>query len=213
MGNQANYAEAIGAPSLEYTLQSNAMRLAQSKALHRKVPHALELSPFEAIDDDSITCPLPEVPGSGIESRIEYFNHLVRLTQILSAVLKFVMRLETQGMAPDKVFRRVQHLNAQLRTWAESAPPTCRPDPLRKSSLPPSVPINLILYVRYTYHGAVIALNSCFTYPWLTERVKYREDSRFQKQIDESTALVAEMARLTIKDTKHIDIDFTSPVW
>lgn len=45
------------------------------------------------------------------------------------------------------------------------------------------------------------------------ERVKYNEDARFQKQIEESAALVAEMSRNTIKDTKHIDIDFTSPTW
>ncbi|KAL0260209.1 hypothetical protein SLS55_003893 [Diplodia seriata] len=192
---------------------ANALTVHTEMIYYKSSITAVQALAAMAIDDDSITCPLPEVLGSGNENRVEYFNHLIHLTQILSAVLKFVMRLETRGIAPDKVFRRVQHLNAQLRTWAESAPPTCRPDPLRKSSLPPSVPINLILYVRYTYHGAVIALNSCFTYPWVTERVKYREDSRFQKQIDESTALVAEMSRLTIKDTKHIDIDFTSPVW
>lgn len=116
-------------------------------------------------------------------------------------------------MTPDKIFHRIQHLNAQLRIWTESAPPACRPKPLRKSSLTPDVPMNLILYIRYTYYGAVIALNSCFTYPWLMERVNHREDARFQKQINESTALVAEMSRNTIKDSKHIDIDFSSPVW
>ncbi|EKG16853.1 Transcription factor fungi [Macrophomina phaseolina MS6] len=45
--NQAHYAQAIGAPTIEYALQSNAMRLAQSKALHRKVPHSAGLSQFE----------------------------------------------------------------------------------------------------------------------------------------------------------------------
>lgn len=116
-------------------------------------------------------------------------------------------------MTQDKILRRVQHLNVQLHTWKESAPLACRPEPLRKSSLPSSVSIDLILYIRYTYYGAAIALNSCFTYPWLMERVSYKEDARFQKQIEESAALVAEMSRNTIKDTKHIDIDFTSPTW
>lgn len=165
------------------------------------------------MDDDSITCPLPDETGSGSGNQIVYFNLLIRLTQILSAVLKFLSRLETRGMDPDKLFRRVHHLNAQLRTWSESAPPACRLEPLQKSSLPPGVSGDLVLYIRYTYYGVVIALNSCFTYPWLMERVNRDGDSRFQKQIDESTVLVAEMSRWIIKDTKHIDIDFTSPVW
>ncbi|EKG16854.1 hypothetical protein MPH_05957 [Macrophomina phaseolina MS6] len=165
------------------------------------------------MDDDCITCPLPEPTSSGDKEKIEYFNHLVRLTHILSSVLKFLSHLRMRGMDPNWLIRSVQHLNAELRTWTESVPPPCRPEPLRKDSSALNVPLNLILYIRCTYFGLVITLNSSFTHPWLLDWIGHHGNARFQKQIDESTELVIKASRDAIQDTKHIDMDFTSPVW
>ncbi|CZR53549.1 uncharacterized protein PAC_03428 [Phialocephala subalpina] len=234
------YVEGIGCPSLEYMLCSNAVRLAQSKGLHRQPPIAWNLPESEvqqrkwlfwaiycydkhisyrsgrpsAIEDDTITCSIPTSIPPGSNHDIIWCTNVIKLTYILSAVMKYIQTLQNKETKTKDILKPVEALNARIIEWKKQVPFPFQPDEdIVVSGLSPKVHIYCVLFMRFHYYGTLVALNSAFVYPWIFANRKREHDRLFQDQVRRSTDLVVEASREIIKNTKYVDIDYACPVW
>lgn len=108
------YVEGVGCPSLEYMLVAGAVRLAQSKGLHRQPGTAWNMGPQEiqqrnkifwivygyekhiahrsgrasCIDDDDISCNITTIMTPGSENPVEFSTYAIKHAQISSRIGK-----------------------------------------------------------------------------------------------------------------------------
>ncbi|RSL58714.1 hypothetical protein CEP54_007604 [Fusarium duplospermum] len=189
----AFHAEALGTPALEYTLLSNATRLAQSKGLHLRTTPGTQMASEDdlarqriwwtlysyekhlayrsgvpsAIDDDYISCPVPTSMKRGSSISSEFFTKTVAQAQISSSISKLLNSAKAMSAAPETILARVQDLDKRLEVWRESLHPVYQTRaPFKPSVLSPEMQIYHVLFLHFCYHVLVIAIHGVFCYPW-----------------------------------------------
>ncbi|KAJ0420293.1 hypothetical protein BJY00DRAFT_313232 [Aspergillus carlsbadensis] len=153
----AFYAEGFGNPALEYMLVSNAVRLAQSKGLHRQQPpHSLAISEDDrlerawlfwvmyaydkhvafrsgrpsAISDEDVSCEIPNkaVAGSGIS--VDFVTQVVQHSRIASDISRELTSFRAASQAPEVIVVKMEQQEARLRAWFQGLPPVYQHPPL-----------------------------------------------------------------------------------
>ncbi|CZR52471.1 uncharacterized protein PAC_02348 [Phialocephala subalpina] len=236
----ALYSEGIGSPSLEYMLCSGALRLAQSKGLHRQAGSAWGMSPQEiehrnwifwmiytyekhiayrsgrasAIDDDDISCHLPTTIPMGSGNNLEYSTYIIKHAQISSQIGKGFGTVQAYRQSPKDIVKTACDLDQQLRDWRDTLPPAVQPgNVINCSELPANLTMMHVLYLHYAYFGSLIAVHSTFTYPW-SGMFGRDQSASLRNQINISTTIIAEASRNIILATKYMnDIQAWTPVW
>ena len=236
----AVYVEGVGCPSLEYMLVSSALRLAQSKGLHRQAGTAWGMGPQEiqnrnwifwvaytyekhiayrsgrasATEDDDISCQIPTVPPVGSNNHVEFCTHAFKHAQISSQIGKQLSTLRSYSLPPEEIIRLAGHFDAQLREWCDALPACMRPgSDINPAEFPPKLHIYHVIYLHYSYYGSLMAIHSIFTYPWSGMFGRDRALA-LRNQVKISTKIVAEASRNIILATKYIDdINAWTPVW
>ncbi|KAF3009192.1 hypothetical protein E8E14_006037 [Neopestalotiopsis sp. 37M] len=236
----AFHAEALGTPALEFTLLSNASRLAQSKGLHlRTLPggcvpseddgtrQALWWSLYSyekhlayrsgipsSIDDDYVSCPLPSVTGYASPVFGEFLAKTVVQAQISSTVSKKLQSAKAQTESAENILSTVQELNQRLVKWRESLNPVYQTQaPFKNLNLAPGMQIYHVFFLHFCYHVLVIAINGIFCYPWIRPDIHIHQDPTILEQIRTSTKAVAESSRQIILAVQRLEITSTLPVW
>ncbi|GKZ38319.1 hypothetical protein AbraIFM66950_010449 [Aspergillus brasiliensis] len=233
------FAEGIGSPSLEYMLCSCAMRLAQSKGLHRGAARDWNLPEPEqqhrnrifwaiyllekhisyrsgrssVIDDEDITCQLPTTTSPTCTDDLGCFKYMVQHAQISSRITKRLATGSVFRQTPTQILQAVHELDLELQEWRDSLPSYFHPDkPISHDDLPRSIHPYHALYLRYAYFGSVMAIHSIFTFPWNNSLF----DERFpalQEQISLSSYIVVNAARSIILTIPCAQIDASTPTW
>jgi hypothetical protein len=232
------FVEGIGSPSLEYMLCSCAMRLAQSKGLHREAARAWNLPESElqhrnqvfwaiyildkhishrsgrssVIDDDDITCQPPTaIPPACTDDQV-FFSHMVKHAQISSRITKRLATGSVFRQTPGKILQTVQELDLELQQWRDSLPPYLHPDrPVSHDQFTQNVHPYHALYLRYAYFGSVIAIHSIITLPW--NNAVFGDESLpvLHEQISLSSYVVVDAARSIILSLNCAQIDASTP--
>ncbi|KAJ5585689.1 fungal-specific transcription factor domain-containing protein [Penicillium hetheringtonii] len=235
------FAELLGSPAIEYMLCASAVRLAQSKGLHRQPSRAWNLSRSEilhrnwvfwaayfydksialrsgrpsAVDDDEISCEIPnELPG-GDRSDVDMAIAAIEHARICAKISKQLVSTRAFSQSPESLFNIMETLENKLQMWRNSLP-----DHLSLPKQNESLPVRNsrqcrpdILRLHYTYWGSVITLNANFYYPWISSLL-VRSAPFFEIQMAKISNRVAEASReilSTLKDTE-LDVSFSSPV-
>ncbi|KAF2812009.1 uncharacterized protein BDZ99DRAFT_560742 [Mytilinidion resinicola] len=236
----ALFVEGMGVPKLEYMLISNALRLAQSKALHLQPPPSTSIPPAEmtyrswlwwsiyiyekhiayrsgrpsAIDDDEITCVLPTLAPNGREIHVQLFTSFIEHAQISSSTMRHLSRAKSGQRSPAELVSTVEKLDRRLHSWYQSIPAALRLDlPFKKSNLPDGAQLEHLLYLHFAYHGSLISIHSFFGYPW--NLIGFASDSStdLRERMESSTRIVAEASRNLVLATRDISIDAEAPAW
>ncbi|KAB8212103.1 fungal-specific transcription factor domain-containing protein [Aspergillus parasiticus] len=236
-----SFAELLGSPAVEYMLCTSAVRLAQSKGLHRQSSRAWNLQRSEilhrnwvfwaayfydknialrsgrpsAIDDDEISCEIPNEFPDGSRSGIEAVIAAIEHARICAKISKQLLSARALNRSPESLFDIMKTLENKLQMWRNSLP-----DHLtlaKQNNTPPSrnsyqCRAN-ILRLHYLYWGSVIALNANFHYPWISSLFA-RPESFFEDRMLKSSVQAAEASRQilsTLKDTEF-DTSYPSPI-
>ncbi|OJJ68239.1 hypothetical protein ASPBRDRAFT_321459 [Aspergillus brasiliensis CBS 101740] len=234
------FAEGIGSPSLEYMLCSCAMRLAQSKGLHRgaardwNVPEpeqqhhrnrifwaiyllekhiSYRSGRSSVIDDEDITCQLPTTTPPTCTDDLGCFKYMVKHAQISSRITKRLATGSVFRQTPTQILEAVHELDLELQEWRDSLPSYFHPDkPISHDELPRSVHPYHALYLRYAYFGSVMAIHSIFTLPW-NNSLFDESLPALQEQISLSSYIVVNAARSIILTIPCAQIDASTPTW
>ncbi|OCL02150.1 hypothetical protein AOQ84DRAFT_349537 [Glonium stellatum] len=236
----AFFTEGLGNPALEYMLVSNALRLAQSKGLHRQPVETWNMQEPEiqhrnwlfwaiyayekhiafrsgrpsAIDDDDISCQIPTTTPEGSAINFDFFIQIIKHAQITSAIAKELSSVKASKQPPEVIIEKAHELDQRLRDWKDNIPPHLKPElPFRFAYLLPGTHLYHIVYLHFAYYGSLIAIHSVFTYPWNSSGFTRNPTSAIRDQISASTQIVVDASRKIILATKFIDVNGSWPTW
>ncbi|KAH0844475.1 putative fungal specific transcription protein [Fonsecaea pedrosoi] len=234
----ALFAEGLASPALSSGLASNAALLAQSLGLHRKRVDADAAEHSEAlqstwlfwavyctekhiaqrcgqpslIDDDDISCDIPETvhPGSTIEP--ETLTYIIQTCRFYHQISKQMLTTRALEEPPERMLSLVEQFDNQLQAWKESIPLHLRPtDFLKQFKMPGNRKLLGLMTAHCSFYDLVMAAHSTFLYPWVIESFSEYGDTelaqRIQKQIHVSSHLVANAARSLIVVVRSLDMD------
>ncbi|EXJ71845.1 uncharacterized protein A1O5_04346 [Cladophialophora psammophila CBS 110553] len=235
----AFFAEALGSPTLEFILVLNATRLAQLKAMHLEVSKSWNLSEESTmdrywlwwtlyayekhlafrsghpstIDDEDISCPLPQSTKSENPVKAEFCLGIIKHSQLCSQVQKRLWTVKALRQSPKETVAVVEDLQRQLEKWHQSLPAGFRQAaPFKNLELPPDFHFYHGIYYHFAYNAVQIAINTALCYPWVRAGHRDLADSNIQRQQRLCLVRVAEASRSIITATQRLDVNATSPV-
>ncbi len=130
---------------------------------------------------------------------------MIKSAQIQSLIYKKLF--SAAGRRQDTLQERavVEQLDQALSEWRDSLTLYLRPGaPIKKSSLPPGVHIDPVVYMHYTYYGTLIAMYNQF--PWTV-----RGSSPGNAEFGREKAVSA--ARSVVLATRYIDTNLNTTGW
>ncbi|RDW90935.1 hypothetical protein BP5796_02100 [Coleophoma crateriformis] len=234
------FVEGITAPGIEYMLCSSALRLAQSKGLHRQPATVWSLPAEEiqrrnwlfwaiyiyekhiasrsgrpsAIDDHDISCAMPTSSPDATEVSLEFFNSVVQHARLSSLIVRHLATADAFQKPVEDLMSSTQELHEKLQSWRHSLPSELEPT---AAFIPHKLPAGLnqdcFLYLRYAYAGSIIAIHSIFTMPWNKPVFDHLQSPEICNQVALSTARVVESTRSIILTTNYIELSAFTPVW
>ncbi|KAJ9616191.1 hypothetical protein H2204_013986 [Knufia peltigerae] len=232
------YVEGIGTPSLEYMLCLSALKLAESKGLHRKPSSAWNLSEsavqyrsnlwwaiyiYErniafrsgrpvSIDDDDITCQLPTARPEGDSGNQDFFIACARKAQLFSLIYKRIRRLKNSTQSLQEVAATISELHNKVEGWYSSLPVSLKLDAATGSFPSGTHPVHG-LFLHFSYHASLMAIHSVLVHPWNAVPLDHSQNSKedLQNQVLSSTRIVAEASRNIIRNLKHVRVGPAAP--
>ncbi|KIW06082.1 uncharacterized protein PV09_03253 [Verruconis gallopava] len=226
----AFFTEGLGNPALEYMLISNAVRLAQSKGLHRQPSDAWKMNESEiqrrswlfwviysydkhiafrsgrpsAIDDDDISCDMPKLNvENGIPDK-EFVVEVIKHAKIASRIAKDLTSAKSSKQSPDLLAQRAQELEKQLKEWRESIPASIPSLKSANSTMIPGGNSYHAIYLHFAYFGSLVAIHSIFAYPWYYFAYSDRQSSSLKDQVSTSAKAVMEASREIVLATRLV---------
>ncbi|KAJ5096637.1 fungal-specific transcription factor domain-containing protein [Penicillium angulare] len=236
-----SFAELLGSPAIEYMLCASAVRLAQSKGLHRQPSRTWNLPRSEilhrnwvfwaayyydknialrsgrpsAVDDDEISCEIPHELPAGDESGIEMAVAAIEHARICAKIGKQLLSTRAFNQPPETLFEVMETMENELQMWRDSLPDNLT---LRKQN--GSLPLRNsyqykpdILRLHYLHWGSIIALNANFHYPWISSLLA-RSEPIFEDRMAKISLRAAEASREILSTLKYTELDtsFPSPI-
>ncbi|KEF57046.1 uncharacterized protein A1O9_07236 [Exophiala aquamarina CBS 119918] len=233
--------EGAGNPALESMMCISAVRLAQTKGLHRQPASSWGLPQDEVlhrnwlfwaiyvhekqvthrsgrpstIDDDNISCQVPSsiVPGSTIDRG--FLTSMINHAQISARIYRKLLTVSSFRQAPMTFIETMAELSLQLELWKDSLSPALRPGtPISIAEFPSTRDLNKVMYLQFAYYGSLTAIHTIFYFPWISVICGINaHDTAHSSQIASSSKIVAETARNIIQATRFMRVDAASPQW
>ncbi|EXJ75077.1 uncharacterized protein A1O5_01773 [Cladophialophora psammophila CBS 110553] len=235
------FIEGIACPSLEFMLSSSALRLAESKGLHRGLSSTCleKTTDIQAashtwwaiythhcvivarsgrslqIDDNAITCPLPTQHPGDSWSQHATIIAMAKHARILASVIKTLNVIRASRSMSATTFTMIQELDDRLREWRSGFPSFVQMDPLPAGvALPKGVHQEHCLYLVYSYYATLIQIHSIVMSPW---NAVYQDsatlDPSLRPQIFRSASIVAEASRKIIAQLRHMTVGLGTLKW
>ncbi|ETI21720.1 hypothetical protein G647_08067 [Cladophialophora carrionii CBS 160.54] len=202
----AFFVESIGAPALDYMLSLNAMKLAESKGLHRQPTATWNLGESALQTRSFIWWSV-----YGLE-RFNAFRWGRPL--ILADITEQFTALKASTPTLSDVIRTVDHLEQTLRGWHDSLPLNLRTG-TNYSDTPENMDLVHVLYHHYVFWGTLITIHSILVHPWNVPKIQTKpiELLDFRRHSQNSTRKVVDASRAMIRTLSHVSIDICSPKW
>ncbi|OAL50323.1 hypothetical protein IQ07DRAFT_587004 [Pyrenochaeta sp. DS3sAY3a] len=235
----AFYTEGLGNPALEYMLISNAVRLAQSKGLHRESSNIWAIPPPDlkyrrwlfwviyaydkhiayrsgrpsAIDDDDISCEVPDVRDYEDLASAAFVIRLITHGRLSSQIARNLTSVKSSRTQPDILAQRARKLEAELSVWFDSLPTDLRPGVPFSPATASGPSLYHALYLHFAYYGSLVAIHSIFAYPWYFSTRWVSEGQIVNQQVSTSTTTLIEASRQIVLAVKYIDARRPWPAW
>ena len=160
------------------------------------------------MDDDEISCPVPESALSGRLGETLYCHILIRVMQLCSTAKKRLSSARALRQSPAQLIETVRDLNAELAELKQSTELKIFLDsPLDVAQLPGDITLRQAQSLQYHYVSLVLDINTPLTYPWSGIYSYARQDSTALSQIEASCNSVAQASRCAILATRQIRFD------
>ncbi|KAK5162732.1 uncharacterized protein LTR77_011215 [Saxophila tyrrhenica] len=170
---------------------------------------ALTLMAVQIIDDDEITCALPQHVNNGSASNLAYCHSLIRLSQLLSRSEKRLSTARYLRSGGKLLMEAIAELQGELDSVRDTLNQSfdlqlgqC----LQPASLPPLVSLDQLLYLHYAYLNATLSIHTVLSYPWLRALTGLHSQETSEMQTNQSAESVARAARAAILLTEHINL-------
>ncbi|KAJ8117753.1 hypothetical protein OPT61_g1124 [Boeremia exigua] len=235
----AFYTEGLGNPALEYMLISNAVRLAQSKGLHRESSNMWAIPPPDlkyrrwlfwviyaydkhiayrsgrpsAIDDDDICCELPDLRDYEDIANATFVIRVVTHGRLSSRIARNLTSAKSSKTQPDILAQRARKLESELSVWLDSLPTDLRPGVPFRPNTDSGPSLYHALYLHFAYYGSLVAIHSIFAYPWYFSTRWVSEGQIVNQQVSTSTTTLIEASRQIVLAVKYIDVRRPWPAW
>lgn len=235
------YAEAAANEGFEYMICANAVRLAQAKGLHRKPSKALNLSEREvidrnwlwwaifclekqisfrsgrpsAIDDNNISCEIPEHATQGSTIDVIYFKHAISMGKIINQIAQRLCSVAALRQSPDEIIHATDEVGQQIEAWRNSIGVDFQTpgSPVKASLLRQNLRPLHIIYLQYVYFSALQSTYAIFAFPWVSSILGIEKNPSFLKEVATKASTVADAARSNILIAKATELDAALPQW
>ncbi|KIW84902.1 hypothetical protein Z517_00290 [Fonsecaea pedrosoi CBS 271.37] len=232
--SMAYFSESMGEVSLQYTLCTDALRLACSKGLHRQPSHSWKIPPHEVrhrnwifwsiyclekqictrsgrpsiMDDDEISCQVPQTVPSGLPSDTLYCHTLIKMMQLASTARKQLSSARALRQTTDQLFQAVHNLREELAEFKNSVQQhICLDDAIDVARLPAGMTLRQAQSLQSHYFCLVLDINTPLTYPWLDVSTYVAGNMMAASQVHASYNDVVQVSRAAILAARQVHID------
>ncbi|RSL87757.1 hypothetical protein CEP52_015423 [Fusarium oligoseptatum] len=228
------FSDSIGRFCLEYMLSTVALRLACSKGLHRQAASSWNMSREEKelrnrifwaayclekncaarsgrpsmIDDDQISCSLPQKDHGEGSSNSQFAITVIKLAQMSSLTSKRLTLIETHQQSAEVLVRTVTELDQKLKTLASHIQKVVDLDsPLEPGKPGQDIDLQQAIYIRMAYYTIVLDVHTPLSYPWSQRLFNLQGDPDLQLQVQASSETVIQTARKAAMATQFVRLD------
>ena len=235
------YAESAANEGFEYMMCANAVRLAQAKGLHRQPSRSLNLPENEvlhlnwlfwaifclekqiafrsgrpsAIDDDNVSCELPNhaPPGSTID--VPFFRHAVSIGKVVTQLAHRLCSVTALRQSPLAFIEAANDIGQQIEVWRQSLGQDFQTPgkAINVKSLRPNMKALHVIYLQFMYYSAIQSAYAIFLFPWVASILGIEKSPTFQEEAAIKSLQVADAARNIILIAKAMDLDAALPQW
>lgn len=235
------YAESAANEGFEYMMCANAVRLAQAKGLHRQPSKSLNLPENEilhlnwlfwaifclekqisfrsgrpsAIDDENVSCELPNhaPPGSTID--VPFFRHAVYAGKVATQIAHRLCSVTALRQSPMAFIEAANDIGRQIDAWREGAGEDFQTPgkPINVKSLRPNVRALHVTYLQFMYYSCIQSAYAIFSFPWIASILGIEKNQAFQEEAAIKSLRVADAARNNILIAKAMELDAALPQW
>ena len=161
------------------------------------------------MDDDEISCQVPQTALSGKPGETTYCHILIDLMKLTSSAKKQLSSARALRKTPAELLEAVQALQRELEEARRSA--AQRGFPLESTLVASQLLSGLTMCqaqsLHYHYVLLVMDINTPLAYPWSNVNVYARKDGATLAQIEVSVDAVARASRSAILATRQIQIN------
>jgi hypothetical protein len=159
------------------------------------------------MDDDEISCQVPESALSGRPCDTIYCHILIEMMQLCSTAKKRLSSARAMRQTPDQLIETVWDLNKELDELKRSTQNKYCLDGSLTSQLPKGITLRQAQSLQFHFFSLVLDINTPLTYPWSGIYTYAKKDRAAFAQVETSCNAVAHASRSTILATRQIRID------
>lgn len=165
------------------------------------------------LNDDEISCEWPSVRASTTTVNVVYCTSVIKLSQLISEVLRRLSTVEAFRQSPSCLAATVADLDREktaVETYTSQYfsldSPTGLPYPGS------GLDVQQVIYLRLLYYVAVSGIHTVLTNPWSHSSPSFKNRPDLDHQVKISDELVAKTSRDAILATQYIRIDVSTPL-
>ncbi|GAD98466.1 hypothetical protein BC1G_04425 [Paecilomyces variotii No. 5] len=163
------------------------------------------------IDDDDISCEIPNTIPDGSTIDIEVFTASIKHAQVCSQILKGLFSARGFRQSSEKLFTSMDILERRLQEWRDSLPRHLFPSEIEPVSHLSSQKCRLnIIRLHSFYYGSVVVLHAILHYPWICSLLLNRREELHCDKVSYSSAQAAIASRKILSSLRYVTPDFGS---
>lgn len=160
------------------------------------------------MDDDEISCPVPQTALSGRPSDTLYCHMFVRMMQLSSKAKKLLSSARALKQSPEQFIEVVANLNKELDDLKRfSKNHFCLDNTIDSCKLPEGMTLRQAQSLQSYYFCLALDVNTPIAYPWSATSVYARENLHAAIQVESSLNTVARVSRSAILATRQLRVD------
>lgn len=160
------------------------------------------------INDDQISCSLPQKDHCESSSNSRYAITLIKLAQMSSLTSKRLTLMETNQQSAEVLVRTVAELDQKLKTLASHIQKVVDLDsPLEPGKSGQDIDLQQAIYIRMAYYTIMLDVHTPLSYPWSRRLFNLQGDPDLQLQVQASSETVIQTARKAAMATQFVRLD------
>jgi hypothetical protein len=160
------------------------------------------------MEDDEISCEVPQSALSGQEGDTMYCQILIELMLQSSTAKKRLSSARALRQTPSQLIETVRDLNKELDELKRAVQnKICLDGPLEVSKLPKGITLRQAQSLQSHYFCIVLDINTPVAHPWSCISSYAKQDMIASTQLEKSCNAVAQASRSAILATREIRVD------
>lgn len=160
------------------------------------------------MDDDEISCQVPQSVLSGCSSDTFYCHTLIKMMQLASTAKKRLSSARALRQSTDQLIRTVRKLRKDLADFKRSVEEKISLDsPIDASRVPAGLTLRQAQSLQSHYCCLMLDINTPLTYPWSGISTHLPNNIAAASEVEASCNEVAKASRSAILATRQIHVD------